>query len=213
MANPLRRLGEELRRSPRPPGSFQLSAWAFDAEVERARPIEATASSASASRRARFRSAAPPESPLVNRLVALNATRHRAASARGHEWMAAFDKECQPLGIEHRRTRARHAWTNGFVERLQGTILTELWRCSFRQTYYTAVAPMQRDLDRYLRLYNFERPHRGCWLRGRTPAEVFYAHNRPRRTVNAHPELDSLEDSRNTCQRPPRSNTTMSASW
>jgi transposase InsO family protein len=96
---------------------------------------------------------------------------------RGHEWMGAFQAECQRLGIEHRRTKPRHAWTNGFVERLQGTILTELWRCSFRRTYYTAVAPMQRDLDRYLRFYNHERPHQGYRLRGRTPAEIFYAHS------------------------------------
>jgi transposase InsO family protein len=96
---------------------------------------------------------------------------------RGHEWMGAFEGECRRLGIEHRRTKPRHAWTNGFVERLQGTILTELWRCSFRRTYYTAVAPMQRDLARYLRFYNLERSHQGYRLRGRTPAEVFYAHS------------------------------------
>lgn len=96
---------------------------------------------------------------------------------RGHEWMSAFEAECRRLGIEHRRTKPRHAWTNGFVERLQGTILTELWRCSFRRTYYTAVAPMQRDLERYLRFYNLERSHQGYRLRGRTPAEVFYAHS------------------------------------
>lgn len=36
---------------------------------------------------------------------------------------------------------------------------------------------MQRDLDRYLRFYNFERPHQGYWLRGQTPVEVFYAHS------------------------------------
>lgn len=94
----------------------------------------------------------------------------------GKEWKAVFAHECQRLGIEHRRCKPRHAWTNGFVERLQGTILTELWRCSFRRTYYTAVAPMQRDLDRYLRFYNYERSHQGYRLKGRTPAEVFYGH-------------------------------------
>jgi transposase InsO family protein len=96
---------------------------------------------------------------------------------RGHEWLGAFEAECRRLGIEHRRTKPRHAWTNGFVERLQGTILTELWRCSLRRTFYTAVAPLQRDLDRYLRFYNSERSHQGYRLRGRTPAEVFYAHS------------------------------------
>ena len=69
-----------------------------------------------------------------------------------------------------------NSWTNDFVERLQGTILTELWRCAFRRTYYLSVAAMQRDLDRYLQFYNFERSHQGYRLHGRTPAEVFYAH-------------------------------------
>ncbi|MBI3456115.1 MAG: hypothetical protein HY002_10055 [Candidatus Rokubacteria bacterium] len=58
---------------------------------------------------------------------------------------------------------------------MQGTILSELWRCAFRRTYYTAVPPMQRDLDQYLRFYNFERSHQGYRLKGRTPAEVFHA--------------------------------------
>jgi transposase InsO family protein len=94
---------------------------------------------------------------------------------RGPEWQDAFHRDCLRLGIDHRRTRPRHAWTNGFVERLQGTILRELWRCAFRRTYYTAVASMQRDLDRYLHFYNFERSHQGYRLQGRTPAEVFHA--------------------------------------
>lgn len=93
----------------------------------------------------------------------------------GSEFRGAFDHACAALGIEHRRTRPRHAWTNGFVERLQGTILSELWRCAFRRTYYLAVAPMQQALDRYLHFYNFERPYQGCRLRGRTPAEAFHA--------------------------------------
>lgn len=105
----------------------------------------------------------------------------------GSEFKGAFDAACRTLNIEHRRTRPRHAWTNGFVERLQGTILSELWRCSFRRTYYTGVAPMQRDLDSYLKRYNFHRSHSGYRLKGRTPAEVFYA--RPcHETVNTNRE-------------------------
>ena len=57
----------------------------------------------------------------------------------GPEWQARFVAACRQLGITHRRTRPRHAWTNGFVERLQGTILTELWRVAFRRTYYRSV--------------------------------------------------------------------------
>ncbi|HKV43695.1 MAG TPA: integrase core domain-containing protein, partial [bacterium] len=80
---------------------------------------------------------------------------------------------CRDVGIEHRRTKPRHAWTNGFVERLQGTILTALWRVAFRRTYYTSTGQLERDLQAYLRCYNWERPHQGYRLRGRTPASVF----------------------------------------
>lgn len=91
----------------------------------------------------------------------------------GPEFHGAFDQTCQHLKIQHRRTRPRHPWTNGFVERLQGTILTELWRCAFRRTYYCALAPMELDLQDYLAFYNFERTHRGYRLKGRVPAQLF----------------------------------------
>lgn len=91
----------------------------------------------------------------------------------GPEFQARFTHACRIEGIEHRRTRPRHAWTNGFVERLQGTILTELWRVAFRRTYYTRVDQLERDLQAYLRFYNRDRPHQGYRLQGRTPASVF----------------------------------------
>jgi transposase InsO family protein len=93
----------------------------------------------------------------------------------GPEFYGRFAVACRELGIEHRRTKPRHAWTNGFVERLQGTILAELWRVAFRRTYYTSKAQLERDLQAYLRFYNCERPHQGYRLQGRTPAAVFLA--------------------------------------
>ncbi|HLW46207.1 MAG TPA: IS481 family transposase [bacterium] len=93
----------------------------------------------------------------------------------GPEWQARFVAACRELGISHRRTRPRHAWTNGFVERLQGTILTELWRVAFRRTYYRSIAQLEQDLQAYLRFYNRDRPHQGYRLQGRTPAAVFLA--------------------------------------
>lgn len=91
----------------------------------------------------------------------------------GPEFKGAFDEACRALGIRHRRIKPGHAWTNGFVERLQGTILTELWRVAFRRTFYTDVPTMQHDLDRYLLHYNTDRPHQGYRLRGKRPADLF----------------------------------------
>ena len=96
----------------------------------------------------------------------------------GREYYGAFDKACSVRGIRHTRTKPRHAWTNGFVERLQGTILRELWRVAFRRRFFTSVSQMQRELDGYLKYYNFERIHHGYRTKGRTPAEVISAHSK-----------------------------------
>jgi len=45
---------------------------------------------------------------------------------QGNEFRGRFDQACTERGIRHTRTKPRHAWTNGFVERLHGTILQEL---------------------------------------------------------------------------------------
>lgn len=98
----------------------------------------------------------------------------RVLTDGGSEFKGAFSAACRRLGIRHTRTQPRHAWTNGFVERLQGTILHEHWRVEFRRRYFTRRAQLQRSLDGFLRFYNRERPHHGYRLRGRTPAELFF---------------------------------------
>ena len=91
----------------------------------------------------------------------------------GKEFKGAFAAGCERFGIRVTRTKPRHAWTNGFVERLQKTILHEHWRIAFRRQYFTGRRMLQASLDRFLRFYNHERTHRGYRLRGRTPATVF----------------------------------------
>jgi len=97
----------------------------------------------------------------------------RVLTDGGSEFKAAFADACRALGVKHTRTQPRHAWTNGFVERLQGTILHEHWRIEFRRQYFTNRRAMQRSLDGFLKFYNEQRPHQGYRLRGRTPAELF----------------------------------------
>ena len=92
----------------------------------------------------------------------------------GSEFKGAFDELCQTVGIRHTRTKPCHAWTNGFVERLQGTILHEHWRIAFRRQYFTSRAAMQRTLDGFMTFYNEQRPHQGYRLLGRRPAELFW---------------------------------------
>ncbi|MDR1075439.1 MAG: IS481 family transposase [Xanthomonadaceae bacterium] len=73
-------------------------------------------------------------------------------------------------GIEHRTTKIATPRTNGFVERMNRTLLDECFRVAGRQTWYITLAEIQRDLDVFLRYYNLERSHQGYRLKGRTPA-------------------------------------------
>jgi len=98
----------------------------------------------------------------------------RVLTDRGSEFKAEFDATCDELGIRHTRTKPRHAFTNGFVERLQGTILHEHWRIEFRRRYFTKLGQLERSMQSYLRFYNYERPHRGYRTRGRTPAQIVW---------------------------------------
>ena len=98
----------------------------------------------------------------------------RVLTDGGSEFKGAFAATCQALGIRPTRTQPRHAWTNGFVERLQGTILHEHWRIEFRRRSFTSRAALQRSLEAFMRFYNERRPHQGYRGQGRTPAELFW---------------------------------------
>lgn len=74
--------------------------------------------------------------------------------------------------IEHRKTKIRSPRTNGFVERMNRTLLDECFRVKGRTTWYTAAEEIQRDLDKYLSFYNLKRSHQGYRLKGRTPAQA-----------------------------------------
>ena len=84
----------------------------------------------------------------------------------------AYELLLQMEGIEHRTTRVRSPRTNGFVERMNRTLLDECFRVSGRTTWYLEVEEIQRDLDHFLEYYNLERSHQGYRLRGRTPAQA-----------------------------------------
>ena len=75
-------------------------------------------------------------------------------------------------GIEHRTTRVRTPRTNGFVERMNRTLLDECFRVAGRTTWYVGVEEIQRDLDEFLVYYNLRRSHQGYRLAGRTPTQA-----------------------------------------
>lgn len=78
-------------------------------------------------------------------------------------------------GMRHRRTRVRAPWTNGFVERFNRTLLEEFVQVEGRKGKWITLEDIQRDLDTFLRFYNFQRPHQGYRLNGRKPIEGLIA--------------------------------------
>jgi hypothetical protein len=92
---------------------------------------------------------------------------------QGSEYRGAFDQVCRQAHIRHTWTCPRQAWTNEFVERLRGAILTELWRIELRRRFFTNVARLRVALDRYLGFHNHQQPHLGYRTRGWRPAELF----------------------------------------
>jgi transposase InsO family protein len=98
----------------------------------------------------------------------------RILTDNGSTFKGAFALACRELGIRQTRTQPGHAWTNGFVERFQGTLLHEHWRVAFRRRYFTSRAQLQQSLDAFLEYYNRQRPHQGYRLRGRTPGALFW---------------------------------------
>ena len=74
--------------------------------------------------------------------------------------------------VEHRTTKVRSPRTNGFVERMNRTLLDECFRVAGRQTWSVGIDEIQRDLDLFMEHYNLARSHQGYRLKGRTPAQA-----------------------------------------
>lgn len=89
-----------------------------------------------------------------------------------------FKQACKEKGIKQTFTRVKHPWTNGYVERLNQTILEEFYSVAFRKKVYTSLEELQEDLDQFMYRYNFQRAHQGYKLKENgytTPAEAFFS--------------------------------------
>lgn len=86
-----------------------------------------------------------------------------------HKFSDALDSS----GIKHSTTKVKHPWTNGHVERFQQTALKEFYQKVLQEKRYNSVEALQKDLNKFLEEYNFERPHQGRRTEGKVPAELF----------------------------------------
>ena len=73
-----------------------------------------------------------------------------------------------------RRIKAGRPNSNGCAERVQLTILEECWRPAFSRSLAPRITALDRDLDEYLRYYNFDRAHTGRLTKGRVPADIVF---------------------------------------
>jgi transposase InsO family protein len=100
----------------------------------------------------------------------------RVSTDNGSEFRnRVFDAELARLGARHTLISPGRPQSNGFVERVQRTILEECWKPSFARYLVPKYMGLRRELVRYLELYNHDRAHNGRLTRGRTPAEVLGA--------------------------------------
>lgn len=100
--------------------------------------------------------------------AALGIRAQRVLTDNGSGYRRTFRERAVALGLRHTRTKPYHPWTNGRVERLNGTLQRE---CLYAETFRSEE---ERDvaLTRYVAYYNAERPHIGlgglsplAWLR------------------------------------------------
>lgn len=101
----------------------------------------------------------------------------RILTDRGTEYCGKAESHDYQLylalnNIEHTKTKARSPQTNGICERFHKTILQEFYQVTFRKNIYRDIEILQRDLDDWLLLYNWDRTHQGKMCCGRTPIET-----------------------------------------
>ncbi|MEZ5077970.1 MAG: DDE-type integrase/transposase/recombinase [Solirubrobacterales bacterium] len=98
----------------------------------------------------------------------------RFLSDNGNEFKGEFTKTVERLKARHTRIHAGRPQTNGNVEALHKTILEECWRPAFARYMQPRLGGLRRELDTYLRFYNFDRVHHGRLTAGQIPADIVY---------------------------------------
>jgi transposase InsO family protein len=97
-------------------------------------------------------------------------------NARFKETESVFTFNLRLHSIRHSVTKVAHPWTNGYAERLNQTIWQEFYLCRLDKRY-TSLEELNKDLDAFMRYYNFKRVHSGYKLKEggfRCPGHAFF---------------------------------------
>ena len=106
-------------------------------------------------------------------LTAWGWTWKAATTDNGNEFRAGvFRDTLEGLGVEHRFIKAGRPQTNGKAERVQGTMIQELYQPTLTNYIEPSITGLRRDLTTYLTYYNHTRRHYGRWNKGTPPATI-----------------------------------------
>ncbi len=97
-------------------------------------------------------------------------------SARHKKYTCWLERLYKDYSLAHTVTKPAHPWTNGYAERLNRTIWDEFYLCRLSSEYKT-IEDIQRELDAFMREYNFKRIHTGYKLQNMNyqyPYQAFY---------------------------------------
>ena len=90
----------------------------------------------------------------------------------------------QTWDIEHTTTKVKHPWTNGYVEKLNKTLLDEFYAVAFRKKRYERSEELQLDLDNVMDSYNYRRTYQGYRLEKNGFRKPTEAHLQKNLTLN-----------------------------
>lgn len=81
-----------------------------------------------------------------------------------------FERVCNENNIEHRKTKVKHPWTNGQVERMNRTLKD----ATVNKFYYASHDQLKRHLHAFLMVYNFAKRLKA--IKGYTPWQFIFNH-------------------------------------
>ena len=101
----------------------------------------------------------------INKILTDNGLQFTNHKRHLHAFEHIFQRICRENEIEHRKTKVKHPWTNGQVERMNRT----LKEATVQQFTYESEEQLKHHLMDYLMAYNFGKRLKS--LKGKTPWE------------------------------------------
>lgn len=99
----------------------------------------------------------------INKILTDNGIQFTNHDHHKYAFTHIFERVCKENDIEHRKTKVKHPWTNGQVERMNRTLKD----ATVKTFTYTSHEQLKEHLHAYLMAYNFAKRLKS--LKGKTP--------------------------------------------